>query len=94
MLAITRFSDEAEAVALANESRFGLAAYVQTNDLGRAHRVAQALETGFISINTKPLVSPPTPFGGVKGSGYGREGGIEGLREFISTKNVCVGLGR
>ena len=51
--------------------------------LGRAHRVAAALEAGFVSINTKPLVSPPTPFGGVKQSGFGREGGIEGLREFI-----------
>ncbi|HYH48253.1 MAG TPA: aldehyde dehydrogenase family protein [Acidimicrobiia bacterium] len=93
VLAVTRFDDEEEAVTLANDSRFGLAAYVQTRDLARAHRVAAGLEAGFVSINTKPLVSPPTPFGGVKQSGFGREGGAEGLREFLVTKNVCVGLG-
>ena len=92
VLAITPFDDEAEAVALANDTRFGLAAYVQTRELARAHRVAAALEAGFVSINSRPLVSPPTPFGGVRGSGYGRECGLEGLREFIAPKNVCVGL--
>ena len=92
VLVITPFRDEDDAVALANDSRYGLGAYVQTRDLGRAHRVAAALEAGFVSVNTKPLVSPPTPFGGVKGSGHGREGGLEGLREFVATKNVCIGL--
>ena len=92
VLAITPFADESEAVALANDSRYGLAAYVQTRDLARAHRVAAALKAGFVSVNTKPLVSPPTPFGGVGQSGYGREGGLEGLREFVATKNVCIGL--
>lgn len=92
VLVITRFADEEEAVALANDSRFGLGAYVQTRDLGRAHRVAAALQAGFVSVNTKPLVSPPTPFGGMGQSGFGREGGLEGLREFLVTKNVCIGL--
>jgi len=93
VLTITPFETEDEAVALADDTRYGLAAYVQTHDLGRAHRVAAALQAGFVSINSKPLVSPPTPFGGLKQSGYGREGGLDGLREFLTTKNVCIGLG-
>jgi succinate-semialdehyde dehydrogenase/glutarate-semialdehyde dehydrogenase len=82
------FEDEAEVVARANDSRFGLAAYVYTRDLGRATRVSEALEYGLIGINDPRPASPVAPFGGFKESGLGREGGFEGLDEFLETKLV------
>jgi aminomuconate-semialdehyde/2-hydroxymuconate-6-semialdehyde dehydrogenase len=87
------FADEAEAIALANGTAYGLAASVWTADLGRAHRVAQRLEAGIVWVNTWLQRDLRTPFGGVKASGLGREGGLEAMRFFTDTKNVCVNWG-
>ncbi len=92
VLSVLRFSTEAEAIALANDTQYGLGAFLHTSNLGRAHRMAEALEAGYIGINGFPLLPPNAPFGGVKSSGYGREGGQAGLLEFLRTKNVYVEL--
>jgi succinate-semialdehyde dehydrogenase/glutarate-semialdehyde dehydrogenase len=89
-----RFDDEAEALRLANATEYGLAAYLYTRDLGRAWRVAGALETGMVAINAGILSTEMAPFGGVKQSGLGREGGRHGLGEFLEWKYVLMaGLG-
>jgi aldehyde dehydrogenase (NAD+) len=94
VLCVTRFHDESEAVSIANSTPYGLAAYVQTTSFPRAQRMIHALEAGNVHINGSGPgpVSPSSPFGGVKQSGYGRQGGIEGLREFLSTKNVLINI--
>lgn len=92
VLSVIRFSDEEEALALANDSTFGLAGYVHTRDIARAHRVADRLDAGFISVNGHNPMPASTPFGGIKQSGYGREGGKAGLEEFLHHKNVFVSL--
>ncbi|MDX9749846.1 MAG: aldehyde dehydrogenase [Flavobacteriales bacterium] len=84
------FDDEAEAIALANATPYGLAAVVWTRDLGRSHRVARALQAGIVWVNCWMVRDLRTPFGGVKQSGVGREGGVEALRFFTEAKNVCV----
>ncbi len=92
--ALFRVADEAEAVRLANATEYGLAAYVYTRDLGRAWRVAGALEAGMVAVNAGILSTEVAPFGGVKQSGLGREGGRHGLSEFIEWKYVLMsGLG-
>jgi succinate-semialdehyde dehydrogenase/glutarate-semialdehyde dehydrogenase len=92
--ALFRFTDEAEAVQRANATEYGLAAYAYTRDLGRAWRVAGALETGMVAINAGILSTETAPFGGVKQSGLGREGGRHGLGEFVEWKYVLMaGLG-
>jgi succinate-semialdehyde dehydrogenase/glutarate-semialdehyde dehydrogenase len=84
------FDTEEEAVALANDTEFGLVAYVYTGDLQRGLRFSEALESGMIGLN-RPLVSDPAaPFGGVKQSGLGREGGHDGLLEFMESKYIAV----
>ncbi len=83
---IFRFDDEAEAIAMANDTPFGLAAYFYTDDLHRAWRVGEALEFGMVGLNTGSLAMEVAPFGGVKQSGLGREGGFEGIEEFVETK--------
>jgi aminomuconate-semialdehyde/2-hydroxymuconate-6-semialdehyde dehydrogenase len=90
VVTITPFKDEEEAVALANATPYGLSATLWTESLGRAHRVAERLEAGTVWINCWMLRDLRVPFGGVKASGVGREGGDEALRFFTEAKNVCV----
>jgi aldehyde dehydrogenase (NAD+) len=92
VVSVIKFSDEAEAVRIANDSRYGLNAFVQTTDLNRAHRVARQLEAGSVWINTFSDISPQGPYGGYKQSGFGRTGGLEGLHEFLQVKNIRIGM--
>ena len=86
-----RFTTEAEAIALANDTEFGLAAYFYGRDVGRVWRVAEALEYGIVGINTGIISTEVAPFGGVKESGLGREGSKYGLEEFLEIKYLCLG---
>jgi succinate-semialdehyde dehydrogenase/glutarate-semialdehyde dehydrogenase len=86
--ALVPFSDEEEAIRLANDTEYGLVAYVFTRDFGRAVRVYEALETGMVGLNQGIVSNPAAPFGGVKASGFGREGGFEGIDEYLETKYV------
>ena len=86
---IATFDDEADVLAAANNSEYGLVAYVFTNEIARAHRVADALEYGMVAINTVRLTGAPIPFGGIKQSGVGREGSRYGLDELV-TLNTCA----
>jgi succinate-semialdehyde dehydrogenase/glutarate-semialdehyde dehydrogenase len=86
-----RFDDEADAIRLANDTPFGLAAYFYTQDVRRIHRVASQLEAGVIGINEGAVSSEAAPFGGVKESGYGREGSKYGLDDYQSIKYLCQG---
>lgn len=87
---VATFDTEEEAVALANDTIHGLAAYVYSADLSRAMRVSEAIETGMVGINRGLISDPAAPFGGVKESGLGREGSSEGLHEFLETKYIAV----
>ena len=89
---IASFSSEEEAIAAANDTEYGLVAYVFTRDLKRALRVCEGLETGMIGLNQGMVSNAGAPFGGVKQSGIGREGGNEGIDEFLETKYVAVNL--
>lgn len=88
---LTVFDDEAEVLAAANDTPFGLAAYFYSQDVRRIWRVADALETGIVGINEGALAAEAAPFGGVKESGYGREGSTHGLDDYLHTKYVCQG---
>jgi succinate-semialdehyde dehydrogenase / glutarate-semialdehyde dehydrogenase len=90
---LTPFSSEDEVVAAANATEYGLVAYVFTNDLRRALRVAERLESGMVGLNQGVVSNPAAPFGGVKESGLGREGGSVGIDEFLETKYVGIALG-
>ena len=90
--AVTAFDDEDEVVALANDTEYGLAAYVYTNDLSTAIRVTEKLRFGMVGINDINPTSAAAPFGGVKGSGLGREGGYEGIDEYLDTKLVGISI--
>ncbi|GGX90872.1 glutarate-semialdehyde dehydrogenase DavD [Litchfieldella qijiaojingensis] len=93
LAAVFPFEDEEDAVAMANDTEFGLAAYFYSRDLARVWRVSEALEYGMVGINTGLISNPAAPFGGVKASGLGREGGHQGLEEFVETKYLCIDLG-
>jgi succinate-semialdehyde dehydrogenase/glutarate-semialdehyde dehydrogenase len=85
-----RFKDEAEAIAMANDTEFGLAAYFYSRDIGRVFRVAEALESGMVCANSGLLSNEVSPFGGVKQSGLGREGSSYGLDEYLEIKYLCI----
>jgi succinate-semialdehyde dehydrogenase/glutarate-semialdehyde dehydrogenase len=87
---IVTFADEAEALRLANDTEYGLVAFVYTRDLQRALRVAEGLETGMVGLNQGMVSNAAAPFGGIKASGFGREGGREGIGEYLETKYVAV----
>ncbi len=87
---VVRFTDEADAIRWANDTEYGLVSYLYTADLRRALRVSEALETGMVGVNRGIVSDPAAPFGGVKQSGLGREGGHDGLLEFTETKYVAV----
>jgi succinate-semialdehyde dehydrogenase/glutarate-semialdehyde dehydrogenase len=86
------FADEDEAIAAANDTEFGLVAYVYTSDLKRALRVCERLETGMVGLNQGIVSNAAAPFGGIKQSGFGREGGPEGIEEYLETKYVAINL--
>jgi succinate-semialdehyde dehydrogenase / glutarate-semialdehyde dehydrogenase len=89
---IATFSTEEEALRAANRTEYGLVAYVYTRDLARALRVCEGIETGMVGLNQGIVSNPAAPFGGVKQSGFGREGGFEGIDEYLETKYVAVAL--
>ncbi|GAA0617304.1 aldehyde dehydrogenase family protein [Sporichthya brevicatena] len=90
VLSVIPFDDEAEALAIANATTYGLAGFVFTADLARAHRVIRGLEAGYVSVNGFNFFPPNAPFGGWKQSGHGKEGGLEGLLEMTRVKNAYV----
>ncbi|MGI8826583.1 MAG: NAD-dependent succinate-semialdehyde dehydrogenase [Chloroflexota bacterium] len=89
---IASFQSEEEAINVANDTEFGLVAYVFTNDLKRAIRVVEGLKTGMVGLNQGLVSNPAAPFGGVKHSGFGREGGAEGIEEYLDTKYVAMNV--
>ncbi len=89
---VATFADEAQALAAANATEYGLVAYLYTRDLERAMRMAEGIETGMLGLNQGLVSNPAAPFGGVKQSGYGREGGFEGIGEYLETKYVAMNL--
>jgi betaine-aldehyde dehydrogenase len=93
VVAVLTFRDEAEAVAMANDTPYGLSASVWTRDLSRAHRVARDIEAGVVSVNSNSSVHTGAPFGGWKQSGYGRDLGTESLRAYTELKNVYIDIG-
>lgn len=90
---VMKFHDEKEAVAIANNSEYGLAAYIQSNDIQRVHRLSERLNAGGVYVNGGFQINPHTPFGGVGISGFGKEGGKAGIDEFLHYKTVTVGVG-
>jgi succinate-semialdehyde dehydrogenase/glutarate-semialdehyde dehydrogenase len=89
---IATFTSDEQALAAANRTEYGLVAYVYTRDLDRAFRVCEGIETGMVGLNQGVVSNPAAPFGGVKQSGFGREGGFEGIGEYLETKYVALGV--
>jgi succinate-semialdehyde dehydrogenase/glutarate-semialdehyde dehydrogenase len=90
---ITTFATEEEAVERANATEYGLTSYVYTRDLARTVRLAESLAFGMVGVNTGLVSNPAAPFGGVKASGFGREGGFEGIEEYLDTTYVAIPAG-
>ena len=88
----TTFSSDEEAIAKANDTEYGLVSYVFTQDVDRAFKVIEALETGMIGFNQGMVSNAGAPFGGVKQSGFGREGGAEGIHEYLETQYLSIDL--
>jgi succinate-semialdehyde dehydrogenase/glutarate-semialdehyde dehydrogenase len=86
------FDEEEAAIAAANDTEYGLVAYVYTSDIKRAFRVIEGLETGMVGLNQGLVSNPAAPFGGVKASGFGREGGKEGIEEYVEIKYVAMAM--
>lgn len=91
MAPLFRFKTDEEAVALANDTEFGLASYFYSRDIGRIWRVAEGLESGMVGINTGLISNEVAPFGGVKQSGLGREGSHFGIDDYLVVKYLCMG---
>jgi len=89
---VVGFDDEQEAIQAANNTEYGLVAYVYTADLKRAFRVIEGLETGMVGLNQGMVSNAAAPFGGIKQSGFGREGGHEGIQEYLETKYVAMAM--
>ena len=90
---IATFTSDDEAIRAANDTEFGLVSYAYTRDLDRAFRVIEGLETGMVGLNRGLVSNPAGPFGGVKQSGFGREGGHEGINEYLEVKYVAAQVG-
>jgi len=88
---LIKFSTEEEAIAIANDTVFGLASYIYTRDIGRIWRVSEALEYGMVGINEGIISNEMAPFGGVKQSGLGREGSKYGMDDYLEIKYLCMG---
>jgi succinate-semialdehyde dehydrogenase/glutarate-semialdehyde dehydrogenase len=89
---VVTFGSDEDALRLANDTEYGLVAYAFTQDLKRALRVVEGLESGMVGLNAGIVSNPAAPFGGVKQSGFGREGGFEGIDEYLETKYVGITL--
>ncbi len=90
IVAISKFTDEDEVIRMANSSEMGLAGYFYSKDISRIYRVAEALETGMVGINTGSISTEVAPFGGIKQSGIGREGSRYGIDEYSEVKYLCL----
>ncbi len=88
---ITAYANDDQVIEMANDTEYGLAAYIYTHDIRRIWKIMRALEFGMVSVNSVKMTGPPVPFGGVKHSGLGREGGITGIDEYLETKYYCLG---
>lgn len=90
VVVIQTFDDEADVIARSNDTDYGLASYFFTNDLNRVKRVASALKYGMVGVNRGVISDPAAPFGGVKHSGLGVEGGVDGIDEYLTTKYIAL----
>ena len=92
MAPVIGFDDEDAAIAAANDTEYGLVAYVYTQDIKRAFRVCEKLQTGMVGLNQGIVSNAAAPFGGVKASGFGREGGTEGIDEYLEVKYIAMAM--